>query len=126
MRPRPRLIRLHLENKVSDIDLVRLADRLLTGHLAPVDVGAVGAFHIRDEYLPIHHRNSGVSLGDISFGQHHVVALHPADGDGPSIEVILGLLPTLFAYRYDHHEGRFSSKNLNRTRIRPRVDNWQK
>ena len=72
---------IELEDEVADVDLFTLCDELLGEHLAPVDVGAVGAAVIVDVEAVVAQVDRGVTLGDVPLGQDDVVAFHAADGD---------------------------------------------
>jgi len=46
-----------------------------------IDVGAVRAVQIRDDHAALTVKQPCMSLGDVAFGQHQIIALHATDAD---------------------------------------------
>ena len=102
-----RLLALDLQYKVPNVDLVGFINGLLGIDLAAIDVGAIRALEIDDIQIIVSQKDTAVLFGDVSLGQHDIIALHTPDGDLGLGEVVLGLLPTFFADRNAEHKGQF-------------------
>jgi len=93
----------YADDKIADVDLVRVLDHQRTGDLATIDVRAIRALEVDNDELAVFEHDARMALRHVALRQHDVVSLHAANGDLGLVEHHAALLAAFFLDEYGEH-----------------------